>query len=57
MTRRGNFKKLITMYNFSELNTLTNRLIDEEIGTYDLPYYIEPLLEGATLIDLLKYTR
>ena len=42
------------MYNFSELNTLTNRLIDEEIGTYDLPYYIEPLLEGATLIDLLK---
>ena len=45
------------MYNFSELNTLTNRLIDEEIGTYDLTYYIEPLLEGATLIDLLKYTR
>ena len=44
-------------YNFSELDTLTNRLIDEEIGTYDLPYYIEPLLEGATLIDLLKYTR
>ena len=41
-------------YNFSELDTLTDRLIDEEIGTYDLPYYIEPLLEGATLIDLLK---
>ena len=41
-------------YNFSELDTLTNRLIDEEIGTYDLPYYIEALLEGATLIDLLK---
>ena len=41
-------------YNFDELDTLTNRLIDEEIGTYDLPYYIEPLLEGATLIDLLK---
>ena len=42
------------MCNFSELDTLTNRLIDEEIGTYDLPYYIEALLEGATLIDLLK---
>ena len=42
------------MCNFSELDTLTDRLIDEEIGTYDLPYYIEPLLEGATLIDLLK---
>ena len=42
------------MYNFSELNTLTNRLIDEEIGTYDLPYYIEPMLEGSTLINLLK---
>lgn len=41
-------------YKFSKLDTLTNRLIDEEIGTYDLPYYIEPLLEGATLIDLLK---
>ena len=54
MTRRENFKKLITMCNFSELDTLTDRLIDEEIGTYDLPYYIEPLLEGATLIDLLK---
>ena len=54
MTRRENFKKLITMCNFSELDTLTNRLIDEEIGTYDLPYYIEALLEGATLIDLLK---
>ena len=54
MTRRENFKKLITMCNFSELDTLTNRLIDEEIGMYDLPYYIEALLEGATLIDLLK---
>ena len=42
------------MYNFSELDTLTNRLIDEEIQVYDLPYYIEPLLEGSTLIDLLK---
>ena len=42
------------MYHFDELDTLTNRLIDEEIGTYDLPYYIEPLLEGTTLIDLLK---
>ena len=41
-------------YNFSELDTLTDRLIDEEIGTYDLPYCIEPLLEGVTLIDLLK---
>ena len=44
----------MTMYNFSELDALTGRLIDEEIGTYDLPYYIEPLLEGTTLIDLLK---
>ena len=44
----------MTMYNFSELDALTGRLIDEEIGTYDLPYYIEPLLEGSTLIDLLK---
>ena len=42
------------MYNFDELDTLTNRLIDEEMQAYDLPYYIEPLLEGATLIDLLK---
>lgn len=42
------------MYNFSELDALTDRLIEEEIGTYDLPYYIEPLLEGSTLIDLLK---
>lgn len=41
-------------YNFSELDALTDRLIDEEIGMYDLPYYIEPLLEGTTLIDLLK---
>ena len=41
-------------YNFDELDTLTNRLIDEEIGTYDLPYYIEPMLEGSTLINLLK---
>ena len=42
------------MYNFDELDALTDRLINEEIGMYDLPYYIEPLLEGATLIDLLK---
>jgi len=42
------------MYNFNELDTLTNRLIDEEIQVYDLPYYIEPLLESSTLIDLLK---
>ena len=41
------------MYNFSELDALTDRLIEEEIGTYDLPYYIEPLLEGS-IIDLLK---
>ena len=41
-------------YNFSKLDALTDRLIEEEIGTYDLPYYIEPLLEGTTLIDLLK---
>ena len=42
------------MYNFSELDTLTDRLIDEEIQVYDLPYYIEPMLECSTLIDLLK---
>ena len=42
------------MYNFNELDTLTNRLIDEEIQVYDLPYYIEPMLEGSTLINLLK---
>ena len=41
-------------YNFNELDALTNRLIEEEIGTYDLTYYIEPLLEGSTLINLLK---
>ena len=35
------------MYNFNELDTLTNRLIDEEIQVYDLPYYIEPMLEGS----------
>ena len=27
------------MYNFNELDAPTNRLIDEEIGMYDLPYY------------------
>ena len=54
MTRRENFKKLITIYNFDEVDALTDHLIDEEIQAYDLPYYIEPLLEGATLIDLLK---
>ena len=42
------------MYNFEELDTLADRLIDEEIQAYDLPYYIEPMLEGSTLIDLLK---
>ena len=42
------------MYNFNELDTLTDSLTNEEIGMYDLPYYIEPLLEGTTLIDLLK---
>ena len=41
-------------YKFSELDVLTDRLINEEIGMYDLPYYIEPLLEGTTLINLLK---
>ena len=42
------------MYNFSELDALTDRLLDNEIQAYDLPYYIEPMLEGSTLIDLLK---
>jgi len=42
------------MYNFNELDALTDRLIDEEIQVYDLPYYIEPMLEGSTLINLLK---
>ena len=42
------------MYNFSELDVLTDRLLDNEIQANHLPYYIEPLLEGATLIDLLK---
>ena len=28
----------MTMYNFNELDNLTNRLIGEEIGMYDLPY-------------------
>lgn len=41
-------------HNFSELDALTDRLIEEEMQAYDLPYYIEPLLEGTTLIDLLK---
>ena len=44
----------MTMYNFSELDALTDRLIEEKMQAYDLPYYIEPLLEGTTLIDLLK---
>ena len=38
MTRRENFKKLMTMYNFDELDSLTDRLIGEEIGMYDLSY-------------------
>ena len=42
------------MYNFNELDTLTDSLTNEEIGMYDLPYYIEPMLEGSTLINLLK---
>ena len=42
------------MYHFDELDALTDRLIEEEMQAYDLPYYIEPLLEGTTLIDLLK---
>ena len=42
------------MYNFNELDALTDRLLNNEIQAYDLPYYIEPLLEGSTLIDLLK---
>ena len=44
----------MTMYHFDELDALTDRLIEEEMQAYDLPYYIEPLLEGTTLIDLLK---
>ena len=44
-------------YNFSELDTLIDYLLDDEIQAYDLPYYMEPMLEGASLIDLLKYTR
>ena len=42
------------MYNFNELDALTDRLIDEVIHAYDLPYYIEPMLECSTLINLLK---
>ena len=42
------------MHNFNELDALTDRLIDKEIQAYDLPYYIEPMLEGSTLINLLK---
>ena len=42
------------MYHFSELDALTDRLIEEKMQAYDLPYYIESLLEGTTLIDLLK---
>lgn len=42
------------MYHFDELDSLTDRLIEEKMQAYDLPYYIEPLLEGTTLIDLLK---
>ena len=42
------------MYKFDELDTLIDHLLDDEIQAYDLPYYIEPLLEGTTLIDLLK---
>ena len=45
------------MYNFDELDTLTDRLIGEEIQAYDLPYYIELIFEGSTLIDLPKYAR
>lgn len=47
----------MTMYKFDELDTLIDHLLDDEIQAYDLPYYMEPMLEGATLIDLLKYTR
>ena len=42
------------MYNFSELDALTDRLLDNEIQVNHLPYYIEQMLEGSTLIDLLK---
>ena len=42
------------MCNFSELDALTDRLLDNEIQVNHLPYYIEQMLEGSTLIDLLK---
>ena len=42
------------MYNFSELDALTDRLLENEIQANHLPYYIEPMLEGSTLINLLK---
>jgi len=46
--------KQIIMYNFSELDALTDRLLENEIQANHLSYYIEPMPEGSTLIDLLK---
>ncbi|MDO4879822.1 MAG: hypothetical protein Q3983_00940 [Capnocytophaga sp.] len=42
------------MTSFETLDNLADRLIDEEIQGYDLPYYIEPLLEEGDTLSLLK---
>ena len=37
-------------YNFSELDTLIDHLLDDEIQAYDLPYYMEPMLEDISFV-------
>ena len=41
-------------YNFSELDTLIDHLLDDEIQAYDLPYYMEPMLEDISFVGLLE---
>ena len=42
------------MYKFDELDTLIDHLLDDEIQAYDLPYYMEPMLEDISFVGLLE---
>ena len=44
----------MTMYKFDELDTLIDHLLDDEIQAYDLPYYMEPMLEDISFVGLLE---
>ena len=42
------------MYKFDELDALIDHLLDDEIQAYDLPYYMEPMLEDISFVGLLE---